>query len=78
MPAELFDTLLPVGLAVAGLLIFLSYKAKGPLKKMLMVFGGLALVLSGFDFITATANIGLSLLLVVAGVGIVFYGFIQE
>ncbi len=77
MPVDLFDTALPVGIAIAGILIFLGWKATKTLGTLLTVFGGLALVLSGFDFIS-TGEIGLSLLIVVAGVAIVFYAFIGE
>ncbi|NIS79275.1 MAG: hypothetical protein GTO14_03435, partial [Anaerolineales bacterium] len=78
----IFDSLLPVGLAVSGFMLFFGLYAHtrpgGKTMGQLLVFiGGIALIYTGFDYQLSIQDAEMALMIIVAGIGIVALSAIE-
>ncbi len=79
---SIFDSLLPVGLAVSGFMLFFGLYAHtrpgGKTMGQLLVFiGGIALIYTGFDYQLSIQDAEMALMIIVAGIGIVALSAIE-
>ncbi len=80
--ATLFDSLLPVGLAIAGFLIVVGLYAMNrrggqTMGQLLVLIGGLALIYTGFDYQISIGDAQIALMIAVAGLAVVTLSSIE-
>ncbi len=74
--ATIFDSLLPVGLAIAGFLVIvglyaMSRRGGQTMGQLLVFIGGLALIFTGFDYQLSVGDAQIALMIAVAGLAVV-------